>query len=1134
MATKKRSNLKQFERDLKQLNTELEERVRQRTAELETANRQLKQEITERKHIEEQLFETNQRLHSLMQALPVGVSFSDDATCQRITGNPALLAQLEITPQDNVSASAPDANAAGRQVHYFRGGSEITDADLPLQRAVAEKQSVPPMELEIVLPSGRRWFSEASSAPILDAKGKVLGGVAVTVDVTGRKRAEKALEKSKERFELLSETASRLLATDKPQRIVNELCERVMTFLDCHAFFNFLVDDDERRLRLNAYAGIPEHAAKDIEWLDYGVAVCGCAARDAFRIVAENIPETPDPRTDLVKSYGIKAYACHPLLSAGRVIGTLSFGTRTRTHFSDEDLSLMKTVADQVATAMEKMNLIEALRKSRDGLDIRVQERTTELMSVIEALQEEMAERKQTEQSLRKLTYDLNERVKEINCLYSVCYQVERQYPLSEEKFKNIVREIPSGWQYPEIACARIILEDKEYKTDNFSETPWKLASDIIVHGEAAGRVEVYYLEEREQREEGEEGLFLKEERTLINTIAIELGEMIGHMRSDKALDDQSRVLEAFFTSTITPLVFLDRNFNFVRVNLAYAKACQRDISEFEGHNHFEFYPSDAKPIFEDVVHTRVPYQAIARPFVFSDHPERGTTYWNWTLTPILDDTGETEFLVFSLEDVTERKRAEEVLKAASLYARTLIEASPDPLVTISKDGKIMDVNSATEQVTGLSRGQLIGSDFSDYFTEPEKAREGYKKVFVEGLVRDYPLAIQHVSGPITDVLYNATVYRNEVGEVQGVFAAARDITKRKRAEEALKAASLYARTLIEASLDPLVTISKDGRIMDVNSATEQVTGFSRGQLIGSDFSDYFTEPEKAREGYQRVFLDEVVRDYSLAIRHTSGKVTDVLYNAAVYRNDAGEVQGVFAAARDITKRKRAQEALQESEKALRYLSSQLMAAQENERKRIARDLHDGLGQLLTAIKFKVESFLQEMGPSKMKTKAKPLEAVIPMIQECVRESHRIQMNLRPSMLDDLGILVTISWLCREFGATYPGIHIEREIDIQEEEIHESLKLVICRILQEVLNNISKHSQADRVRISLTKTERAIELSVQDNGKGFDPKETLSADGSKRGMGLSSMKERAEYSGGAFSVESAKGEGTRIRVSWPI
>ncbi|RXA17846.1 PAS domain S-box protein, partial [Methanosarcina sp. MSH10X1] len=385
-----------------------------------------------------------------------------------------------------------------------------------------------------------------------------------------------------------------------------------------------------------------------------------------------------------------------------------------------------------------------------------------------------------------------------------------------------------------------------------------------------------------------------------------------------------------------------------------------------------------------------------------------------------------------TVQDITEQKRAEKALKLANAYNRSLIEASVDPLVTIGQDGKITDVNNSTEFITGYSREELIGTDFSDYFTEPEKARKGYQHVFQRGLVRDYPLEIRHRNGRLTPVLYNASVYRDEAGEVIGVFAAARDITEqkkaeeklrilanvvessddaiitksldgvitnwnkgaeqvygysaeeilgksvsmlepdklkgeieqlikkikqgerihhyetlrlkkdgtiinisitlspvfnasrelvaistiarditeRKKAEEALRLSNIYNRSLLEASLDPLVTIGPDGKITDVNRATELVTGHSRNELIGTDFSDYFTEPEKARDGYQQVFREGLVRDYPLEIRHRSGHITPVLYNASVYRDEAGEVIGVFAAARDITERKKAEEAL--------------------------------------------------------------------------------------------------------------------------------------------------------------------------------------------------------------------------------
>ena len=171
--------------------------------------------------------------------------------------------------------------------------------------------------------------------------------------------------------------------------------------------------------------------------------------------------------------------------------------------------------------------------------------------------------------------------------------------------------------------------------------------------------------------------------------------------------------------------------------------------------------------------------------------------------------------------------------------------------------------------------------------------------------------------GEIRHVLGNAIPLRDEQGNLRGSISAFIDITKRVKVEEALRLSNIYNRSLIEASLDPQVTIGREGKITDVNYATEQVTGYSRNDLIGTDFSDYFTEPEKASEGHKQVFADGEVRDYPLEIQHKSGHITPVLYNASVYKDENGEIIGVFAAARDITERKKVEEALKKSHENL-------------------------------------------------------------------------------------------------------------------------------------------------------------------------------------------------------------------------
>jgi len=181
-------------------------------------------------------------------------------------------------------------------------------------------------------------------------------------NVTQRHAMAAELQRSEARFRLLSETAGLLMATDRPQEAVKELCTRVMEHLDCQVFFNYLADDGAGRLRLNAFSGVPEEDARDMEWLDYGAAVSGCVARQGSRIVEENILDSPDPRTSLARSHGIQAYCCHPLLAQGRVIGTLSFGTKNRPRFTPAEVALMRTVADQVAVAMQRLLSQDALK----------------------------------------------------------------------------------------------------------------------------------------------------------------------------------------------------------------------------------------------------------------------------------------------------------------------------------------------------------------------------------------------------------------------------------------------------------------------------------------------------------------------------------------------------------------------------------------------------------------------------------------------------------------------------------------------------------------------------------------------------------------------------------------------------
>jgi len=235
----------------------------------------------------------------------------------------------------------------------------------------------------------------------------------------------------------------------------------------------------------------------------------------------------------------------------------------------------------------------------------------------------------------------------------------------------------------------------------------------------------------------------------------------------------------------------------------------------------------------------------------------------------------------------------------------------------------------------------------------------------------------------------------------------------------------------------------------------------------------------------------------------------------------------------EIEERKQVWQTLRESEKHLQSLSSQLLTFQEEERKRVAQELHDSVGQILAALKYRVEGAINQVSEGTVEKCTQSLEDIIPKIQDAVEEVDRIGKGLRPLILDDLGIIATYSWFCREFEETYPQIKIAKEITINEDETPDFLKVAMYRILQEGLNNIVKHSRADLVNVSLKKTDQAIELTIKDNGRGFNLESTLSPEIGKRGLGLISMIKRTELSGGSLTINSSDKTGTTLQAIWP-
>jgi len=251
-----------------------------------------------------------------------------------------------------------------------------------------------------------------------------------------------------------------------------------------------------------------------------------------------------------------------------------------------------------------------------------------------------------------------------------------------------------------------------------------------------------------------------------------------------------------------------------------------------------------------------------------------------------------------------------------------------------------------------------------------------------------------------------------------------------------------------------------------------------------------------------------------------------------VQERTAGLAMTIQALKNEIDDHRQTELALRQSKEQLRELSRKILDAQENERKLVAQEIHDSIGGSLAAIKFALEEKLESMGQNPS-SDVISLEKIISHVDEAISESRRISVNLRPSLLDDLGLLATLSWFCREFEKVHPDLQIEQELDVDEDDIPEMSKVVIYRVLQEAMNNVAKHSDATRVRLNLVKKNNQIKLFVEDNGCGFDPEKKLAESKTVGGFGLQDMSDRTMLCDGAFEISSEKGKGTTVHISLP-
>ena len=475
------------------------------------------------------------------------------------------------------------------------------------------------------------------------------------------------------------------------------------------------------------------------------------------------------------------------------------------------------------------------------------------------------------------------------------------------------------------------------------------------------------------------------------------------------------------------------------------------------------------------------------------------------------------------------RKQEDQALRKREKEKEAILNSIDELVVLQDREYKILWANKAARESADMTPEQLVGchcykiwAHRSDpcpdcsiaiaietgYAQEIETYTSDGKAWFIRG----YP--IRDIQGNVTDVVETAL-----------------KISERKKAKEKICHARKDWEDIFQAIGHSTLLLDPQQKIIAANCAAVRAIGISENELVGKKCYEVFHGTSKPPEDcpLKNIRNSHNFETAEMEIEALGGTF---LVSCTLLFDEAGHLVRIIHIATDITEHKRAGEALQESEKRLRLLSSQLITAQEKERRRVSVELHDELGQALMVLKLKLRSMREQLNEDQTALKEE-CKQILNYIDDVTENVRRLSRDLRPSILEDLGLLPALRWLIDEFTKHH---HIESKLDIVDtpDFLSKEDEIIIFRIFQEALTNIGKHAQATNVSVIIKLQDGMVSFVVEDNGKGFNREQIFTREATERGMGFAVMEERIQMVGGFLDIWSQEGTGTIITFSIPI
>jgi PAS domain S-box-containing protein len=621
--------------------------------------------------------------------------------------------------------------------------------------------------------------------------------------------------------------------------------------------------------------------------------------------------------------------------------------------------------------------------------------------------------------------------------------------------------------------------------------------------------------------------------------------DITDRVRLEDQLREQQTYLRGLIESSVDGLVTVDPDGYITDVNEQMCRMAGYERSELIG-SVFNRYFTDPGAADTGVKQTLGRGVVTNYELVLKHKSGRKATV-SFNASVFRSAEGRVQGIFASARDISEQSRLQGQLAEHQAYNRSLIEASADALFAIAPDGMITDVNEEATRLSGFTRQHLVSSDFAGYFTDPGRARAGVEETFGSGRVLGYELTLVTRHGRKVTVSFNAGVFSDASGKPLGILASARDSTSQKQLEQQLRDSQVYTRSLIESNIDALMTTDPVGVITDVNQQMEALTGYPRDDLIGSPFKRYFTDPAMAEDGIRLVLHEGKVENYELTARRRDGHETVVSYNASAFYDQENKLQGVFAAARDVTDRKRFEQTLQEKNLELENASTakdRFLASMSHELRTPLNAILGFTGTLLMELPGPLTDE-QRRQLDTVQSSGKHLLSIINDLLDLAKiESGNLELELVPVVCQE-----TIDEVAGSLRPLIEGKGLELWIDAPDEEVTvHTDRRALSQILINLTNNAIKFTDSGGITLALCLADdgSSVHLSVTDTGVGiaeadqdrlFRAFEQVGEARARRyegtGLGLYISQKLAELLGGRILMESTQGKGSTFTISLP-